>query len=121
VYGAHPYDGWLWYSGGKVRRLPWFSLCTERPEDLYWTLNETEIHMQRGEQPDTLAVQLDTVTPNLDTYLIRRDGGEWGEASAIFTWELHAGENVLEAKTRNRFGVEGIASKVVVAVVRDGQ
>jgi hypothetical protein len=66
--------------------------------------------------PAELEVTLVSVTPNLDTYRIRVDGESWQDvAGARWLWKLRPGENKLEVRTRNLFGVEG---PVVAAIVR---
>jgi hypothetical protein len=68
----------------------------------------------------TLRVGLKTLTPNFKTFLARIDGGEWKPVPDVFTWTPHAGENRLEVKTLNGFGVDGPAS-VVEAKVESGR
>jgi len=61
-----------------------------------------------------VVVQIDTLTPNLARFEVRRDGGEWVERPARWVWELRPGRNRLEARTVNRFGVTGPESGAVV-------
>jgi len=104
--------------------VPEYSAQTNREGDLYWTVNQAAVTLTATEEPDRLAVALDTVTPNLEGYLYRLDGGEWqllrGEGDephsrrAFIAWTLRPGLNTLEVKPRNAFGRDGIVSKVVV-------
>ncbi len=59
-------------------------------------------------------VAIRTLTPNLQGYKVQIDGGGWTPSAETLTWTLHAGANRLEAKTVNRFGVEGPVSTVEI-------
>jgi hypothetical protein len=59
-------------------------------------------------------VALRTMTPNFKEYRVRMDGGGWKPSDAAFAWTLRPGSNRLEAKTVNRFGVEGPVSTVEI-------
>jgi len=67
-----------------------------------------------------LRVNLKTLTPNLKTYVVRIDGGEWKPIGESFTWPLHAGVNRLEVKTVNQFGVEGPVSTAEAEIKAEG-
>jgi hypothetical protein len=110
---SYTYDGHLWYNSIK-EPLPQFSSTSRREGDFHWTLNQTVIYLQQGEEPDTLDVLLDTVTPNFEMYLVQFDDGNWMEQSETFVWNLHKGQNTLRAKTRNAFGLLGIESTVSI-------
>jgi len=110
---SYTYDGHLWHNS-TTEPLPQFSRTSRREGDFHWTLNQTVIYLQQGEEPNTLDVMLDTVTPNFETYLVQFDDGNWTEQSEAFVWNLHKGQNTLRAKTRNAFGILGIESSVCV-------
>jgi hypothetical protein len=112
---SYTYDGHLWHRS-ITEPLPQFSRASRREGDFHWTLNQTVIHLQQGENLNTLDVLLDTVTPNFETYLAQFDDGDWTEQSEAFVWNLHKGQNTLRAKTRNVFGRLGIESSVRVEV-----
>jgi len=59
-------------------------------------------------------VALRTLTPNFKEYRVQIDGGGWKPSEAAFAWALRPGSNRLEAKTVNRFGVEGPVSVVEI-------
>jgi hypothetical protein len=59
-------------------------------------------------------VKLSTVTPYLETFLLRVDGGTWRESGPEFEWRLHGGANRLEVRVRNTSGVEGAVTAVEV-------
>jgi len=110
-------DAYLWWEDQAVPvESPEYGTTTCRVADLYWTLNETAISLQRSASGDTLTVTFDTVTPNFDKFLVALDSGEWQPRAASFAWKLHAGENKLQVKSVNQFGVEGIESVARVLV-----
>jgi len=113
---SYTYDGHLWYRS-DAQPLPQFSQTPRREGDFHWTLNQTVIHLQEGESPNTLDVLLDTVTPNFETYLVQFDDGEWEEKPEAFAWPLHEGRNTLRAKVKNSFDVVGIESFVAAKVL----
>ena len=137
------YDGYLVWENDPARlRSPEYSMQTSRPRDLYWTLNQAQLHLQRGADAADLLVQATTVTPNFKIFSVRIDGGDWVdrdaqfvwrhlyedhdrrfsdalpheavERSGEFVWRLHEGKNTLEVKPVNAFDIEGITSRVVV-------
>jgi hypothetical protein len=110
---CYHYDGYLWWKDERSP-LPWFSLQSNRAYDFHWNVNVTEIHLSLGGSRASLKVQLETVTPNFDKFLVRLDGKEWVEKPSSFLWSLHQGINTLEVKSMNKFGREGIVSSVKV-------
>jgi hypothetical protein len=69
--------------------------------------------------PGKVDVTFSSITPNLETYRIRLNNGSWQDvAGDRWQWKLKPGENVLDVRTRNRFGVEGpVVTAVVTTVV----
>ncbi len=65
-------------------------------------------------EPDKIRVTLQTMTPNFKTYQVRLDGEPWSAVGASLIWNSHAGLNRVEARTVNRFGVEGPISKIEI-------
>ena len=61
-----------------------------------------------------IKVRLRTLTPNFKEYQVRVDGGSWTSCGEEFAWTLRPGPNRLEAKTVNKFGVEGPVSTIDV-------
>ena len=112
--GSYHYDGYLFWQDGETAPLPWFSNHTERPGDLYWTVNRAKIHLQQGDSDDQLQVLLETETPNLEGFEIRADNGAWEDREAAFDWPLHSGENRLSVRPVNAFGRRGEESRVRV-------
>ena len=92
-------DGTQWHT----RKLP------ENPAtDPYFPLGQASISVSTRD--GKLQVELKTLTPNFKRFEIRHDGGDWEPAAAEFDWEVHAGQNRLEARTVNAFGVTGTVS-----------
>jgi len=57
-----------------------------------------------------IRVALKTLTPNFNRYEVRIDGGGWKPSDDTFIWSIGAGQNRLEARTLNKFGVSGPVS-----------
>jgi hypothetical protein len=85
---------------------------TSRLADRNWTINQVCFDAAWGPTPQTLAVQMGTVTPYLETFLVNLDGQGWKPSDRKFTWPLHEGRNRLEMRVRNTSGVEGPMSFV---------
>jgi hypothetical protein len=87
---------------------------TRNRHEIDWTPGVTDVRARRL-APGELEVQLRSATPNFDTYRVRIDGGLWRAVPGDrVTWRLRPGENRLEARTRNLFGVEGPVASAVV-------
>jgi transglutaminase-like putative cysteine protease len=106
-------DFWSW---DDCRNLPEYKYRhrTARRSDLGWTINEVRFDVAYGDRPDVLAVQMCTVTPYFETFLVNVDGQGWKPAERTVDWALHAGRNRLEMRVRNSSGVEGPVSFVEV-------
>ena len=128
--GYFKFLGFIFWKDAATPDIPWTDFFTTRQADLYWTLNQTQIHLLPA--PGGLQVMLDTVTPNFAGYEYRIDGGDWtawtpkGAAGVqaypmkptggciAFPWKLHPGRNTLETRPFNTPGLRGIVSRVVV-------
>jgi hypothetical protein len=78
----------------------------------YFPINQAALTLAPGDEG--LRVNVDTLTPNFKTFLLRVDGGEWKPGGASFGWSLHPGVNRLEVKSVNQFGVDGPVSTAQV-------
>lgn len=108
--------GKQWTQGaGRVDGRQLFSIRTDRPGDIFWTLNQACIHLY-GQGENVLKVQLETVTPNFEAFEIALDSGEWRSSESVFTWQLHPGQNFLRARSINKFGRIGSEHKLVLGV-----
>ena len=81
----------------------------------YFPLGQTALDVTPS---DGLAVQIDlqTLTPNFDTFEVQIDSGEWDRSGDRLAWPLHEGTNILNARTLNQFGVEGPVSTLELFV-----
>ena len=48
--------------------------------------------------------------------MIRIDEKEWKDSTPEFLWELHTGDNTIEAKPVNKFQKGGIISKITIKI-----
>jgi hypothetical protein len=55
----------------------------------------------------SLDVRLQSATPNFKEYEVRLKGGDWKPSGDRFDWPLERGENRLEVRARNLFGIAG--------------
>ena len=104
-----------WTNDGEIDEREIFGLRTQNAGDIFWTLNQAYIHLYyQGDKK--LQVQLETVTPNFDTFEIATDQEEWNPTDPIFSWPLHSGLNILKTRSVNKFGVHGSEHKIVLMV-----
>lgn len=100
-------DGTKWH----VRALP-----PDPAKDPYFPLGQAALSLTAD--GGALTVSLRTLTPNFKEFQVRLDGGPWTASPDRFPWILRPGPNRLEAKSVNRFGVEGPLSAAEVDVPR---
>lgn len=103
----------IWEHQGRQDVRDILGTRTSRTGDIFWTLNQACIHLYDQGTSD-LKVQLETHTPNFSGFEVSIDDGEWIAAAAVFSWELHEGQNSLKARSRNKFGVSGKEHLVVL-------
>lgn len=116
---AWGWDGFLHYFDKTFPRRREYQRQTERRQDYYWTLNQSELTVTETDQPDILRVDIDTVTPCFKTFLIQADRNEWAEhQSSTFEWHLHEGINTLDIRACNTLDVPGPVSTVTVVMNR---
>ncbi|MFW6157854.1 MAG: hypothetical protein ACOC8E_00680 [Planctomycetota bacterium] len=104
------YDGHLRWLHPRREPLPWFKFTTSRDGDVLFTCNTVNLHLARTSQPDKLAVQIETDMPNLERFEARRNGGEWKPVETPFQWTVSPGDNTLEVRGVNTFGLPGRAA-----------
>lgn len=79
-----------------------------------WTVGVPDVRIRQS-APGEVDLTFSSITPNLENYRARIDNGSWQDiAGSEWHWKLKPGKNVLDVRTRNRFGVEG---PVVTAIV----
>jgi hypothetical protein len=72
-----------------------------------WTPGVTDLRVRQA-APGELDVTLRSATPNFDAYVVRINSGEpEATAKGRLRWKLQPGENTLQVRSRNLFGVEG--------------
>ncbi len=113
---SYCFDKYLWWRDAETPELPYFSMHSDREADFYWSVNQTRIHLQAKEDPDTVDVQLETVTPNFSHYLARQDRGPWRRVPSYFAWSIHCDDNILEMKSVNLFGRVGPVYAVLLCL-----
>ncbi|HUT57078.1 MAG TPA: transglutaminase-like domain-containing protein [Phycisphaerae bacterium] len=100
---------WNWYDRQVPRDLR-YALFTSRRSDVEWTINQVRFAAACGGK-GILAVQMGTVTPYFDTFLVNVDGAGWKAVDgAAYQWSLKPGANRLEMRIRNSSGVVGRVS-----------
>ena len=111
----------VWMSAGKdgppkVDERYRLATLTDRVEDIYWTVNVTRVHLAPRTRR-SLTVQLETMCPNFDTFLIEKEDG-WKPTRPQFTWNLKRGANTLRVRSRNAMGILGPIASVTVELSR---
>lgn len=79
-----------WTNRNKTDMREILGTRTNRIGDVFRTLNHAHIHLY-DEGSNQLTVQLETVTPNFETFEYAVDQSDWIKSGAIFKWELHSG------------------------------
>ena len=104
-----------WQHQGEQDVRDRLGIRTSRTGDIFWTLNQAHIHLY-DQGNSFLEVQMETHTPNFESFEISIDNGEWQISDPVFSWELHGGQNHLRARSTNKFGVTGSEHKIVLKV-----
>jgi len=107
-----------WQYQGETDVRDRLGIRTSRTGDLFWTLNQAYIHLY-DQGNSFLEVQLETHTPNFESFEVSIDNGKWQISDPVFSWELHGGQNHLKARSVSKFGVIGAAHKIVLNVNGD--
>lgn len=96
-------DGTKWH----VRKVP------ENPAvDPYFPIGQAALSLSVEDRK--IRASLQTLTPNLQCFEVRFDGGKWNSSGDAFIWNVREGQNRLEVRTMNKFGVAGPISSAVV-------
>jgi hypothetical protein len=96
-------DGTQWH----VRTVP-----AQPAVDPYFPIGQAELRL--FEEAGKIRVALRTLTPNFKRYEIQIDGKGWNASGDTCFWAIHDGQNRLEARTLNKFGVTGPISTAVL-------
>jgi hypothetical protein len=89
------------------------------PTDPYFPIHQAELRLFA--RVDAIEVALRTFTPNFDRFEARREGATWERCDEKFLWRLRPGQNRIEVRTVNRFGVSGPVSSATFDVARSAQ
>jgi len=101
----------------KFPRKREYKLNTNRRQDFNPLLNQAEITLNETGLPGTLRIDVDTVTPCFETFVIRIDDDICIENhESTFEWTLHEGLNRLRVRIRNTAGVVGPESDVTIVM-----
>ena len=109
-----PWNGYInWYDDRTPRRRQ-YTWYTDRPRDMWPDLNRVHIHASHGESNDRLFLQFETYTPSLSHFEVDVNNGGWKRCGEYWTWFLSSGQNRLQVRSVNKFGVGGKPSVVVL-------
>ncbi len=94
---------------------------TDRKEDVYWTLNQTEIFVKNtSEEQNSLSLAFKTFTPNFRQFEIQTDDSEKILSDFPgFVWKLHPGKNRLQVRSVNQYGHCGIPSSAEIILKKE--
>ena len=85
-----------------------YHLHTARSQDFNPPLNRSDITLSETDHPGVIRVDIDTVTPCFDTFIVSVDDSGWMAVEGTSVeWPLHEGMNTLRVKARNTEGVDG--------------
>ena len=103
----------------NVAMDPRLRVTTQVKSDIYHMLNHVHLSVNcprrtKGTPVPILNVRLETETPWFARFEARIDKRKWQKTPRRFTWNLHQGENLIEARPVNKFGREGIVTRLVV-------
>lgn len=100
-------DGTKWH----VRTVP-----ANPAMDPYFPIGQAALSLFA--EDGKIRIALKTLTPNFHRFEVQLDGGGWSAFDDTFIWKTHGGQNRLEARTLNKFGVTGPISTALLEVVK---
>lgn len=108
------WDSRLMFRNPKVRFLPEFSRYSSRKDDLYWGVNQCFIQPQYCGD-GVILLNMSHNMPNMKNYEVRFDSeNKWTEYGKNIQWELHSGENNVEVRAVNDYGIPGVVSSMKI-------
>ncbi|MCC6231838.1 MAG: hypothetical protein IT580_04300 [Verrucomicrobiales bacterium] len=118
---GHDYGGMFIIQDALCEGTSWHQRVIPREPsvDPYFPIGQAALEL--GAMGGEIGVRAQTLTPNLDHYEARMDGGDWRPQEARFAWPVHDGTNRLEVRTLNRFGIPGPVSTAVLRVAEGRQ
>ena len=88
---------------------------TNRPGDLYFSVDTVQMAFEPGGEPGSLRVSLGTMTPGFAGFRVQMDAGQpVTQTAETLAWPLWPGAHTLKVWPVNRRGVEGSVSQVAV-------
>jgi hypothetical protein len=99
------------HSGGRQKNA---SVPENPAVDPYFPINQAALTLLPEEK--YVKVGIRTLTPNFKTFQVRIDGKEWSDTGETLTWTPHAGKNTLEARSLNKWSIDGPVSTVKMDV-----
>lgn len=106
-HGAGLANHWAYAAGAFVP--------TADRTQIDWTPGVVDLRVRRPADSE-LEVQIRSATPNLADYMVRFNGGQpQNAAEGRIQWKLRDGENSIEVRSRNLFGVLGPSTVAAVA------
>ena len=106
-------DYYIWHDAATPREWAYRHFIS-RASDVNWSINQVHYSAEASAKENTLAIQMGTTTPYMETYLVSVDWSAFRPGEANFSWPLHAGKNRLEMRVRNTSGVMGPVSLMEV-------
>ncbi len=107
-----PWDGYVnWYDELAPPTLQ-YSVHTDRVCDFWPTLNRVRFEAVPEVNGDAAFVRMITFTPNLESFQVRIDDGEWEDSDPNVVWRFHSGRNRLDMRVKTKFGVTGHPSHI---------
>jgi len=88
------------------------SVPADPARDPYFPIGQAAVALSA--EGGAVKVSFRTMTPNFKEYRVRIDGGDWTPSGESVLWTIRPGPNRLEARTVNRFGIEGPVSTVEI-------
>ncbi len=100
-------DGTKWH----VRTVP-----ATPSVDPYFPIGQAALNLFA--QDGKIRIALKTLTPNFHRFEVQIDSGGWVASDDTFIWNIHDGQNRVEARTLNKFGVTGPISTAVLDIAK---
>lgn len=118
-FRGHPMrsdGGTLFWKDENLPRVFHFKQETNRIEDFYWALNQTEIWAKNEKRTDgKIELAFNTFTPNFRNFEIMINGSKKIESTdPFFEWKLQPGLNRLQVRSVNQYGIPGIESWIEI-------
>ena len=108
--------GWFMVKDKNTDKEPLMQ-ATQVPDsgkDLDFPINQAAMAVTAS--ATGLEIALKTLTPNFAGFKVRIDEKAWADNPGTASWSVHPGKNVFEAKSVNKYGVDGYVSRIVLEI-----